>query len=132
MWPRLQQWFWKYVSRLCGTETLADHCPVVDGIPRDDDSPDFAQVDSAIIRNAENEKNMSNKCGRTLLSNIDVAKETEKALKFNITQCEAGATLKFTLHMVNTDAGGPYSCDMDETNNAGKMTQARRSTAGLR
>ncbi|KAF4511722.1 hypothetical protein G6O67_003494 [Ophiocordyceps sinensis] len=89
---------------------------MVDGIPRDDDSPDFAQVDSAIIRNAENEKNMSNKCGRTLLSNIDVAKETEKALKFNITQCEAGATLKFTLHMeieVTLNAPGEQGLNPD-------------------
>lgn len=71
------------------------------------------------------EKNRVNGCGRTeLLSNIDVAEETEQALKDNtFAKVKAGDTLQGLMHVVNRDGGGNNKCTLDETNNAGQFVK---------
>ncbi|ROW04722.1 hypothetical protein VMCG_04875 [Cytospora schulzeri] len=77
------------------------------------------QQDSTLIRDAEIESNIVNECGRTELSgNIDVGENTEDALAANsVTQVKAGSKLTVTIHQVNADGAGPFTCDMDPTGN---------------
>lgn len=64
---------------------------------------------------------MVNECGRTeLTGNIDVGENTEAALAAGaVTQVKAGSQIVVTIHQVNADGAGPYSCDLDMTSNAG-------------
>ncbi|KUI59668.1 hypothetical protein VP1G_06903 [Cytospora mali] len=77
------------------------------------------QQDATLIRDAEIESNIVNECGRTELSgNIDVGENTEDALAANsVTQVKAGTKLTVTIHQVNADGAGPFTCDMDPTGN---------------
>ncbi|KAK4084819.1 hypothetical protein Purlil1_10225 [Purpureocillium lilacinum] len=82
------------------------------------------QQDTAIIRDAEIKANAANQCGRTELGgNIDVGENTENAIKEKqVTQVKSGSNVTVTVHQVNADGAGPYTCDLDETSNTGKIT----------
>jgi hypothetical protein len=83
------------------------------------------QQDSTIIRDAEIQANIVNQCGRTSIAgNIDVGESTEDALAAGaVTQVQSGTVLSVTIHQVNADGAGPYSCDLDETSNTGNISQ---------
>ncbi|APA08151.1 hypothetical protein SS1G_00173 [Sclerotinia sclerotiorum 1980 UF-70] len=83
------------------------------------------QQDTTIIRDSEIAANIVNECGRTELSgNIDVGENTENALAAKaVTQVKAGTLMTITIHQVNADGAGPYSCDLDQTSNAGIISQ---------
>ncbi|KAI2616158.1 hypothetical protein GGS26DRAFT_578777 [Hypomontagnella submonticulosa] len=83
------------------------------------------QQDTTIIRDAEIAANVVNECGRTELSgNIDIGENTENALAAKaVTQVKKGTQLKVTIHQVNADGAGPYSCDLVEAGNNGVITQ---------
>ncbi|KAJ9626195.1 hypothetical protein H2203_003827 [Taxawa tesnikishii (nom. ined.)] len=78
------------------------------------------QLDATIIRDAEIKQNVVNGCGRTELhGNIDIGEQTEDELAKNrITTVTKGSTLSVTIHQVNADGAGPYSCDLDQSSNA--------------
>lgn len=78
------------------------------------------QQDATIIRDAEITANIVNECGRTELGgNIDVGENTENALAANaVTQVSPGGEMTVTVHQVNADGAGPYTCDMDPTGNS--------------
>ncbi|GAD95364.1 hypothetical protein SNOG_11034 [Paecilomyces variotii No. 5] len=78
------------------------------------------QQDTTIIRDEEMNQNIVNTCGRTELNgNVDVGQETEKELAANrVTSVQKGSTLAVTIHQVNADGAGPYSCDLDPTSNS--------------
>ncbi|KKY31579.1 putative gas1-like protein [Diaporthe ampelina] len=78
------------------------------------------QQDATIIRDAEITSNIVNECGRTELGgNIDVGENTENALAANaVTQVSPGGEMTVTIHQVNADGAGPYTCDLDPTGNS--------------
>ncbi|OAQ73555.1 hypothetical protein VFPPC_01243 [Pochonia chlamydosporia 170] len=80
------------------------------------------QQDTTIIRDAEINANVVNKCGRTQLKgNIDVGENIQIAISKNaVTQVKAGTELAVTIHQVNADGAGPYVCDVDQTGNSGE------------
>ncbi|KAI1078959.1 hypothetical protein F5B20DRAFT_545676 [Whalleya microplaca] len=83
------------------------------------------QQDTTIIRDAEIAANVVNECGRTELSgNIDIGENTENALAANaVTQVQAGSQVQVTIHQVNADGAGPYTCDLVEAGNNGVISQ---------
>ncbi|PSS17109.1 hypothetical protein M430DRAFT_141894 [Amorphotheca resinae ATCC 22711] len=83
------------------------------------------QQDTTIIRDSEIAANIVNECGRTeLTGNIDVGENTENALAAGaVTQVKAGTKMTVTIHQVNADGAGPYTCDLDQTSNAGIISQ---------
>ncbi|KAG9233367.1 hypothetical protein BJ875DRAFT_46340 [Amylocarpus encephaloides] len=83
------------------------------------------QQDTTIIRDAEIAANVVNQCGRTeLTGNIDVGENTENALAAGaVTQVQAGTVMEVIIHQVNADGAGPYVCDLDQTSNAGVISQ---------
>ncbi|QSZ34875.1 hypothetical protein DSL72_007734 [Monilinia vaccinii-corymbosi] len=98
---------------------------VDDAIARNCTGISPCQQDTTIIRDAEIAANIVNECGRTELSgNIDVGENTENALAaHSVTQVKAGTKIIVTIHQVNADGAGPYSCDLDQTSNAGMISQ---------
>ncbi|OTA89066.1 hypothetical protein M434DRAFT_79846 [Hypoxylon sp. CO27-5] len=83
------------------------------------------QQDTTIIRDAEIAANVVNECGRTELSgNIDIGENTENALAAGaVTQVKSGSQVKVTIHQVNADGAGPYTCDLVEAGNNGVISQ---------
>ncbi|TVY86046.1 hypothetical protein LAWI1_G007584 [Lachnellula willkommii] len=83
------------------------------------------QQDTTIIRDAEIAANTVNQCGRTeLAGNIDVGENTENALAAKaVTSVNKGTSMTVTIHQVNADGAGPYSCDLDQTSNSGVISQ---------
>jgi len=83
------------------------------------------QQDTTIIRDAEIAANVVNECGRTeLTGNIDVGENTENALAAGaVTKVTKGGSVVVTIHQVNADGAGPYTCDLDETSNSGVISQ---------
>lgn len=98
---------------------------VSDAIARNCTTINPCQMDTTIIRDAEIDANVVNKCGRTeLAGNIDIGANTENALAANqVTQVEAGSDVTVTIHQVNADGAGPYVCDIDMTSNGGVISE---------
>ncbi|KAI0976740.1 hypothetical protein F4678DRAFT_122897 [Xylaria arbuscula] len=93
-------------------------------IPRNCTSISPCQQDTTLIRDAEISANIVNECGRTELDgNIDIGENTENALAANaVTQVNAGSTVDVTIHQVNADGAGPYTCDVIAQGNNGVIT----------
>lgn len=93
-------------------------------IPRNCTSISPCQQDTTIIRDAEIAANVVNECGRTEIDgNIDIGENTENALAANaVTQVKAGSTVDVTIHQVNADGAGPYTCDVIAQGNNGVIT----------
>lgn len=98
---------------------VANKFEKVDDLARNCTSISPCQQDATLIRDAEITANVANECGRTEISgNIDVGENTENALAAGaVTQVKAGTPLTVTIHQVNADGAGPYTCDMDPTGN---------------
>ncbi|KAM7204540.1 Protein of unknown function (DUF3129) domain containing protein [Rhypophila sp. PSN 637] len=98
---------------------------VSDAIARNCTTISPCQLDATIIRDAEIDANIVNKCGRTQLAgNIDIGENTENALAENaVTRVKAGSQITVTIHQVNADGAGPYVCDLDETSNSGLISK---------
>ncbi|KAI0536088.1 hypothetical protein GGR58DRAFT_476671 [Xylaria digitata] len=93
-------------------------------LPRNCTSISPCQQDTTLIRDAEISANIVNECGRTELDgNIDIGENTENALAANaVTQVKAGSTVDVTIHQVNADGAGPYTCDVIAQGNNGVIT----------
>ncbi|PHH89743.1 hypothetical protein CDD83_5354 [Cordyceps sp. RAO-2017] len=102
-------------------------------LPHDCDDPLRCQSDAPILRDEEFKKNICNKCGRTKVDgNIDIAKVCEEALaNGTMAKCNPGDEGVFKMNIVNTDGGGPYVVQIDETNNAGQFTKNIDGENGL-
>ncbi|KAK3984026.1 hypothetical protein QBC44DRAFT_302149 [Cladorrhinum sp. PSN332] len=98
---------------------------VSDAIARNCTSISPCQMDTTIIRDAEISAGTVNSCGRTKLTgNIDVGEVTEAQLAEGIvTQVQAGSDVTITLHQVNADGAGPFTCQVDQTSNSGVFSQ---------
>ncbi|KEZ46326.1 hypothetical protein SAPIO_CDS0626 [Scedosporium apiospermum] len=72
------------------------------------------QQDTTIIRDVEISQNITGLCGRTEIEgNIDVNSNIENAISNNqVAQVQAGTTLTVTIHQVNQDGAGPYTCEL--------------------
>ncbi|KAI3322641.1 hypothetical protein HD806DRAFT_109521 [Xylariaceae sp. AK1471] len=93
-------------------------------LPRNCTSISPCQQDTTIIRDAEISANIVNECGRTELDgNIDIGENTENALAAGaVTEVNAGSTVDVTIHQVNADGAGPYTCDVIAQGNNGVIT----------
>lgn len=82
------------------------------------------QADANIINTAEITSNAVNECGRTLLNgNIDVGANTEDQLaNKTVTSITKGSKVAVAIRQGDANGAGPYTCDLDPTNNADGAT----------
>ena len=102
---------------LISDHSVADTLKVVLDLARNCTDISPCQQDTAIIRDEEIKANIVNACGRTeLAGNIDIGDNTETQLAAGqVADVAAGDMVNVTIHQVNADGGGPYSCDLDTT-----------------
>jgi hypothetical protein len=81
--------------------------------PRDGTRRRPFQQDSSIIRDAEIQSGEASPCGRTLLGGVNqIASNVEEASSAGLPAMSANGQITMTLHQVNGDGAGPYTCEM--------------------
>jgi len=86
---------------------------VLASTPRDGTRANPFQQDSSIIRDNEITRGTADVCGRTRAGgNNDVAKQLVAASDAGLPSAESDGSVKMTLHQVNGDGAGPYTCEV--------------------
>ncbi|KAG8739991.1 hypothetical protein FRC10_004870 [Ceratobasidium sp. 414] len=86
---------------------------VVESTPRDGTKRNPFQTDSSIIRDKEIASGAADACGRTLAGGVNnMATMLEAASSAGLPSAAADGTVSMTLHQVNGDGAGPYTCEV--------------------
>ncbi|KAJ6533964.1 hypothetical protein DFH09DRAFT_1043560 [Mycena vulgaris] len=81
--------------------------------PRDGSSPKPFEQDTSVIRNKDIASGKTGPCGRTAAGgNNDVAAQLAAASQAGLPTAAADGSVTMTLHQVNQDGAGPYTCDV--------------------
>ncbi|KAF8753654.1 hypothetical protein RHS01_06538 [Rhizoctonia solani] len=98
--------------------------------PRDGTRAKPFQQDTSVIRDKEIESGKVGACGRTTQKGaIDMASEMEAAASNGIPSATASGEIQMTLHQVNQDGAGPYTCDISA--DGGNTFQAAKVTKNV-
>lgn len=101
---------------------------VIASTPRDGSTRVPFEQDTGIIRKGEEKTGKASACGRTLAGGaIDIASGVAAQIQQSgsLPEIAPGGTFAMTLHQVNRDGAGPYTCEIDTTgtgNNFQPMT----------
>ncbi|KAH8110391.1 hypothetical protein DFH11DRAFT_1514409 [Phellopilus nigrolimitatus] len=86
---------------------------VIASTPRDGTKRNPFQQDTSIIRDNEVSSGKAGACGRTLAGgNNDVTTQLNAAVSAGLPSASADGTVSMTLHQVNADGAGPYTCEV--------------------
>ncbi|KAI8457423.1 hypothetical protein BY996DRAFT_4578427 [Phakopsora pachyrhizi] len=95
----------------------------IESTPRDGSGAKPFQQDTSIIRDREIASGKTGGCGRTPAGGENVlSTELPKAESAGLASVGADGKVRMTLHQVNQDGAGPFTCDVD-TNADGKDFQ---------
>jgi len=109
---------------------------IIASTPRDGSTPVPFEQDTSVIRNVEIDSGKTGVCGRTKAGgNNDVAAQLAAASQAGLPTAAADGSVTMTLHQVNQDGAGPYTCDVSgdggNTFQAATVTQQVPGTFGL-
>jgi len=104
--------------------------------PRDCAQPNPCEQDTSVIRDNAIASGKTDACGSTKAGgNNDITTQLAAADAAGLPTCAAGGSIKMTLHQVNQDGAGPYSCDVSgdggQTFQAATVTQNVPGVIGL-
>ncbi|KAJ7625932.1 hypothetical protein FB45DRAFT_750335 [Roridomyces roridus] len=104
--------------------------------PRDGSSPNPFEQDTSVIRNQDIASGKTGVCGKTKAGgNNDVASQLAAASAAGLPSAAADGSVTMTLHQVNQDGAGPYTCDVSgdggNTFQAATVTQQVPGKFGL-
>jgi len=104
--------------------------------PRDGSTPVPFEQDTSVIRNAEIASGKTGVCGSTKAGgNNDVTSQLAVASQAGLPTAAADGSVTMTLHQVNQDGAGPYTCDVSgdggNTFTAATVTQQVPGVFGL-
>ncbi|KAL5478343.1 hypothetical protein ACEPAI_2527 [Sanghuangporus weigelae] len=86
---------------------------IIASTPRNGGLPVPFEQDTSIIRNNEIKSGKTGACGRTKAGgNNDVAQQLSAASSAGLPSAGSDGSVAMTLHQVNQDGAGPYSCDV--------------------
>ncbi|KLO17923.1 hypothetical protein SCHPADRAFT_820613 [Schizopora paradoxa] len=84
---------------------------VIASTPRTGSTPNPFEQDTSIIRTNEIQNGQTGVCGRTKAGgNNDVTTQLNAAVASGLPTAAADGTVTMTLHQVNGDGAGPYTC----------------------
>ncbi|KAJ3124136.1 hypothetical protein HK098_001362 [Nowakowskiella sp. JEL0407] len=110
------------------------YIPVDQSTPRDCTRRNPCQQDTSIIRAREVRSGRASPCGRTILNgSVNIQSETQKQMQAGggfLPSLSANGEVQMTIHQINADGGGPYSCDVDPTG-TGENFQAMTVTQNV-
>ncbi|KAJ6550207.1 hypothetical protein B0H19DRAFT_952140 [Mycena capillaripes] len=104
--------------------------------PRNGATPKPFEQDTSVIRDKEITSGKTGACGRTAAGgNNDVASQLAAASQAGLPTAAADGSVTMTLHQVNQDGAGPFTCDVSgdggNTFQAAKVTQQVPGKFGL-
>ncbi|PAV17868.1 gEgh 16 [Pyrrhoderma noxium] len=86
---------------------------IIASTPRNGATPVPFEQDTSIIRNLEIKSGKTGVCGRTKAGgNNNVEEQLTAASQSGLPSAAADGSITMTLHQVNQDGAGPYSCDV--------------------
>ncbi|KAJ7679312.1 hypothetical protein DFH06DRAFT_1278925 [Mycena polygramma] len=86
---------------------------IIASTPRDGSSPKPFEQDTSVIRDNEISSGKTGACGRTAAGgNNDVASQLAAASSAGLPTAAADGSVTMTLHQVNQDGAGPFTCDV--------------------
>ncbi|CAK5274899.1 unnamed protein product, partial [Mycena citricolor] len=86
---------------------------IIASTPRDGSRPNPFEQDTSVIRNQEIDSGRTGACGRTKAGgNNDVTAQLAAASSAGLPSAAADGSVTMTLHQVNGDGAGPYTCDV--------------------
>ncbi|KAJ7908123.1 hypothetical protein B0H13DRAFT_2662137 [Mycena leptocephala] len=86
---------------------------IIASTPRDGSTRKPFEQDTSIIRDKEIASGKTGVCGRTIAGgNNDVAAQLAAASQAGLPTVAADGSITMTLHQVNGDGAGPYTCDV--------------------
>ncbi|KAJ6612710.1 hypothetical protein B0H10DRAFT_2177356 [Mycena sp. CBHHK59/15] len=98
--------------------------------PRNGASPKPFEQDTSVIRDKEIASGKTGACGRTAAGgNNDVAAQLAAASTAGLPTAAADGSVTMTLHQVNQDGAGPYTCDVSA--DGGNTFQAATVTTNV-
>ncbi|KAH7092888.1 hypothetical protein BKA62DRAFT_751629 [Auriculariales sp. MPI-PUGE-AT-0066] len=101
--------------------------------PRDGTRARPFQQDTSIIRDREIARGTASACGRTRLGGVnDIAAQMAAASSDGLPSATTAGEVEMTLHQINGDGAGPYTCDVntDGTGNAFTPMQVTTQVPG--
>ncbi|KAK7064369.1 GEgh 16 [Favolaschia claudopus] len=109
---------------------------IIASTPRDGSRPNPFEQDTSVIRNNEIASGKTGVCGRTKAGgNNDVATQLAAASQAGLPTAGADGSVTMTLHQVNQDGAGPYTCEVSgdggNTFQAATVTQQVPGKFGL-
>ncbi|KZV86997.1 hypothetical protein EXIGLDRAFT_752515 [Exidia glandulosa HHB12029] len=93
---------------------------VIASTPRDGSRPNPFEQDTSIIRDREAASGKATACGRTKAGGVnDIESNVAAASDAGLPSADENGQVTMTLHQVNQDGAGPYTCDVstDATGN---------------
>ncbi|KAJ7492790.1 putative gEgh 16 protein [Mycena latifolia] len=103
---------------------------IIASTPRDGSTPKPFEQDTSVIRNNEIASGKTGVCGRTAAGgNNDVATQLAAASQAGLPTAGADGSVTMTLHQVNQDGAGPYTCDV--SGDGGNTFQAATVTTNV-
>jgi len=86
---------------------------IIASTPRNGATPKPFEQDTSVIRDKEIASGKTGVCGRTAAGgNNDVATQLAAASQAGLPTAAADGSVSMTLHQVNQDGAGPYTCDV--------------------
>ncbi|KAJ6473324.1 hypothetical protein DFH09DRAFT_1057762 [Mycena vulgaris] len=103
---------------------------IIASTPRNGATPKPFEQDTSVIRDKEIASGKTGACGRTAAGgNNDVAAQLAAASQAGLPTAAADGSVTMTLHQVNQDGAGPYTCDV--SGDGGNTFQAATVTTNV-
>ncbi|KAJ6459490.1 hypothetical protein C8R47DRAFT_994627, partial [Mycena vitilis] len=103
---------------------------IIASTPRTGSSPKPFEQDTSVIRDKEIASGKTGACGRTAAGgNNDVAAQLAAASSAGLPTAAADGSVTMTLHQVNQDGAGPFTCDV--SGDGGNTFQAATVTTNV-
>ncbi|CAH7678484.1 hypothetical protein PPACK8108_LOCUS13011, partial [Phakopsora pachyrhizi] len=98
----------------------------IESTPRDGSKAKPFQQDTSIIRDKEISRGKTGGCGRTPAGGVnEITAELSKAESAGLPSVGANGKIEMTLHQVNQDGAGPYTCDVDTAGDGKKFQKMK-------
>ncbi|KAF8213242.1 hypothetical protein K438DRAFT_1564710 [Mycena galopus ATCC 62051] len=133
---RLTRWAGTITGVTGANGVQASGFGILASTPRDGSTPVPFEQDTSVIRNAEIASGKTGVCGSTKAGgNNDVTSQLAAASQAGLPTAAADGSVTMTLHQVNQDGAGPYTCDVSgdggNTFTAATVTQQVPGVFGL-
>ena len=123
------------ITSITGVNGISGSALAIDpSTPRTGSGARPFQRDTSVIRNSDIASGATSACGKTKEGgSFDMVEATDKIMSANggLPSVKPGGEVTMTLHQINQDGAGPYSCDFSLDGGEFKMMEVTRNVPGV-